>query len=90
MPNHHKKSNVPNYSIRSSVKTLGCYQVNYVGKFGTEELEQPEFTTKKLNHNASHLTDASPRFPVMTHQEVIRRAQAGELGTTEVPKNQVW
>lgn len=45
---------------------------------------------RKINHAVSNLPDAPIRGQKLSLAEVIDRATRGELGSTEVPDNQVW
>lgn len=51
------------------------------------EVEPP---IRKLNHELSNLPDASQSRGSLNFDELVRRTQLGDFGSTEVPSSQVW
>lgn len=45
---------------------------------------------RRLNHNLSNLSPANEVAHRICLRDVIRRKINGELGSTEVPNNQIW
>lgn len=51
---------------------------------------EPELSGRKIDHAISTLPHAPVRGRKLTLAEVIGRFKSGELGSTEVPANQIW
>lgn len=91
MSNFAYKENFPNYAgwDAQGVPSVGPTYFRAAG--GARVVAQQDaVSTRKLNHALSNLPEASRNRPPMTQEEVIRRAQAGEFGSTEVPLIQIW
>lgn len=90
MSSQHNEPASPNYAAQGSAKSIKYYRTGYVGKLRFEEVKALGLTTKKLDHSVGNLADSSSKFSPIDLKELIRRTQAGELGSTEVHPNQVW
>lgn len=56
----------------------------------TAEEMRSKFQRLRANVSVSNLPDATGKFGHMSQDEVVRRTQLGEFGSTEVPLKQVW
>lgn len=81
------ETRVPDYSVSTQ-----RVHINFAGKVTKSVPSAPvtEPSGRKINHAVSNLPDATLRGPKPSLAEVIERATKGELGSTEVPANQVW
>lgn len=82
------EARVPNYSG-------GTLQVSHFSFAGhvtniVQSAPVPEPSGRKINHAVSNLPNATIRGPKLSLAEVIARFTKGELGSTEVPDNQIW
>lgn len=84
------KENVPNYAARDASEDLSAIQSYYLVGSVLGTVVEPIVSPRKLNHSVSNLPDATGKFGHMSHDEVVRRTQLGEFGSTEVPLKQVW
>lgn len=78
-----------NYASGGSVTTADSFSIHYTGLVGTNHTAS-ERQTRKLDHRLSTLPDGTSPPTHTDLQQVIRRAQSGELSSTEVRSNQIW
>ena len=84
------KNSVADYSPCGPMKKVLITFVLYSDSISSVSEKVDVFTERRLNQCVSNLADASIKFTHMNRQELIRRAQLGEFGLTEVHANQVW